>query len=121
LIITHYIIVFVEVPEKNFVNLSVPKKIQLVLSLLLTHSGFAQLPDSITFQVDSLVQSKSGKLDSIHHDAELQFTQLKHEYDSIGNIFTSSQHELQKKLDSLSNLSLPTISSDSPIYKNEHS
>ncbi len=78
--------------------------------LVISLSGYSQLPDSISLPslpLDALLQTNLQTLDSIQHQSEQRFNELKQEYDSVEHAFTSITSTLQHQIDSLTNLNQP--------------
>ncbi|MBX2966854.1 MAG: hypothetical protein KF845_11960 [Cyclobacteriaceae bacterium] len=87
------------------------KRITLVIGFLAAYlPGFAQLPDSVNallYPPDSLYKVSLQKLDSLQRQTELQYQDLRHEYDSIADTYTKITGSLQNQIDSLNSLGQP--------------
>lgn len=79
----------------------------LIILLFFTHATYAQV-DSLTHAPDSLVAAVNYKLDSIEGTFNQQVDSLKQSYGQTKSRIESLKTGYQKKIDSLSSLSLPT-------------
>lgn len=89
-----------------------PLRPAIFICLLLTSQILsAQITSDSTASIrpDSTVALKLAKLDSIRLETEKDYDSFKSKYDSISQVTDAVQSKLQSKIDSLTNLNLPTL------------